>query len=301
MKIIFNNPARIFLMACIGLLVFALGGCGAVGGSEKAGGKVRVVATISVLQDLAGQVGGDRVEISTIVPVGGSPETFQPSPSDARKISEARVVFKNGAGLEKWMGDLLQSAGGGDVKVVELSRGMNVIKGNPHLWLDVSNAERYVEKIRDALIETDPEGAETYKANAREYLAKLDKLDGYIKDHAGSIPEERRKLVTFHDAFPYFARAYGFELVGVVLQNPDAEPSGRKVADLVRKVESESVPAVFTEPQFNAKLAETIAAEADVEVYEVYTDTLEKKKSAGSYEAMMRTNIERIKGGLDVR
>lgn len=300
MKNFFNNP-KIFLVTCIGFLLFVLSGCGFAGGNEGAGGKVQVVATISVLQDLAEQVGGDRVDVSTIVPVGGSPETFQPSPSDAQKISEARVVFQNGAGLERWLGDLVQSAGGEDVRIVELSRGMNIMEGNPHLWLDVSNTERYVEKIRDALAEADPEGAETYRANAKEYLARLEKLDGYIKEQARSIPEERRKLVTFHDAFPYFARAYGFDLVGVILQNPDAEPSGRKVADLVRKVEAEAVPAVFTEPQFNAKLAETIASEANVEVYELYTDTLEKKESAGSYEAMMRTNIDRIKEGLNGR
>ncbi len=299
MKKFFNKPVsvRLCLVACIGL-VFALGGCGA-SDSEETGGAVQAVATISVLQDLVEQVGGDRVEVSTIVPVGGSPETFQPSPSDAQRISEARVVFQNGAGLEEWLGDLVQSAGGEDVKVVELSRGMNIVEGNPHLWLNVSNAAIYVEKIRDTLIEADPEGAETYRANTEEYLAELEELDRYIEEQAASIPEERRKLVTFHDAFPYFARAYGFDLIGVILQNPDAEPSGRRVADLIREIENEEVPAVFTEPQFNAKLADTIAAEADVEVYELYTDTLEENESAGSYEAMMRTNMDRIKEGLD--
>ncbi|MGB3683924.1 MAG: metal ABC transporter substrate-binding protein, partial [Rubrobacteraceae bacterium] len=285
----------------VGLLIFAAAGCGSVGGGQEVGGKVRVSATITVLQDLVEQVGGDRVEVSTIVPVGGSPETFQPSPSDARKISESRVVFQNGAGLEGWLDDLMQSAGGEDVRGVELARGLEVVDGNPHLWLDVSNAERYVEKIRDALIEADPEGADTYRTNAKEYLAGLEKLDSDIKEQARNIPKERRKLVTFHDAFPYFARAYGFDMVGVILQNPDAEPSGRKVADLVKRVEDEAVPAVFTEPQFNAKLAETIAVEADVEVYELYTDTLQKKESAGSYEALMRTNIDRIEEGLDGR
>lgn len=299
MKKFFNKPARLFLVVCIGL-VFALGGCGSEGtGDSGATGKIQAVATISVLQDLVQQVGGDRVEVSTIVPVGGSPETFQPSPSDAQRISEAQVVFQNGAGLEEWLGDLVQSAGGNDVKVVELSRDMNIVEGNPHLWLNVSNAAIYVEKIRDTLIEADPEGAETYRANAREYLAELEELDRYIEEQAASIPEERRKLVTFHDAFPYFAKAYGFDLIGVILQNPDAEPSGRRVADLIREIENEEVPAVFTEPQFNSKLADTIAAEADVEVYELYTDTLEENEFAGSYEAMMRTNMDRIKEGLD--
>lgn len=278
-------------------------GCGTSGGGESPSvgtseEKVQVVTTISVLGDLVEQVGGDRVEASTIVPVGGSPETFQPSPSDAQRISDAQVIFQNGIGLETWLGDLLKSAGGEEMSVVELGRGFETMEDNPHLWLDVSNAERYVEKIREALIEADPNGTEKYQMNAEEYLAELEELDGYIKEQTQSIPEERRKLVTFHDAFPYFAEAYGFDLVGVILQNPDAEPSSREVADLVRKIESAAVPAVFTEPQFNAKLAEAIASETDVEAYELYTDTLQDGASAGSYEAMMRTNIDRIKEGL---
>ncbi|MDQ3926590.1 MAG: metal ABC transporter substrate-binding protein, partial [Actinomycetota bacterium] len=152
--------------------------------------------------------------------------------------------------------------------------------------------------IRDTLVEVDPEGAEEYEANAEEYLAELEELDNYVRERAQSIPEERRKLVTFHDAFPYFAEAYGFELVDVILQNPDAEPSSREVAEVVRRIEEEDVPAVFTEPQFNIRLAETIAEEADVEVYELYTDTLVDEDAGDTYEDMMRTNIDRITEAL---
>lgn len=270
-------------------------------------------ATISVIRDLVEEVGGERVEVETIVPVGGSPETFQPSPSDAQKISESQVVFQNGLGLEGWLDDLLQSAGGEEVRVVELAEGLETVEdnahageeehaeeehahmeGNPHLWLDVSNAQIYVERIRDALIEADPDGAEEYRANAEEYLAELEELDRHIREQAGEIPEENRKLVTFHEAFPYFAEAYGFEQVGVILRNPDAEPSSREVAEVVRAIREEDVPAIFTEPQFNSGLADTIAQEADVEVYELYSDTLSDTAVAGSYEEMMRTNIDRI-------
>ena len=148
------------------------------------------------------------------------------------------------------------------------------------------------------MMEVDPEGAEEYEANAEEYLAELEELDGYIREQAQNIPEERRKLVTFHDAFPYFAESYGFELVGVVLENPEAEPSSREVAEVVRTIEEEAVPAVFTEPQFNAGLADTIAQEAGVEVYELYTDTLVEDEAGDTYEAMMRTNIDRISEAL---
>lgn len=316
--------------------LFCLGafGCGSgAGGGSSTGGELKVSATISVIEDLAKEVGGDRVEVSSIVPAGADVHTFQPSPSDVREISESEVVFQNGLGLEEWMGDLIESAGGEGQTVVVLSEGMEPLKedehgeervaeeereseerssgeeheaggahehaeGNPHLWLDVHNAEHYVERIRDALSEADPEGAEEYEANAEEYLAELQELDAYVEEQAQSIPEENRKLVTFHDAFPYFAAAYGFELVDVIIQNPEAEPSGRQAAQLVTRIEEERVPAVFTEPQFNQGLADTIAAEANVEVYELYSDSLVDDPEADSYVQMMRTNIDRVKEGL---
>jgi ABC-type Zn uptake system ZnuABC Zn-binding protein ZnuA len=287
------------ILVVAGALAFTAG-CGSSASENGNGGKVQVAASISVLEDMTEEVGGDRVEVSTIVPVGASVETFQPSPSDARKISEADLVVQNGTGLESWLQDLLESAGGGDKPVAELSEGLEPIEesanaeGNPHFWLDVENAEDYVRGIREALIEVDPEGEELYRRNAEEYLAELGELDAYIEDKAMEIPEENRKLVTAHDAFPYFAEAYGFELAGVVIQNPDAQPGSREVAEIVETVEQEDVPAIFTEPQFNSGLADTIANEADVEVAELYSDTLAGDESGGSYEAMMRTNIDRI-------
>lgn len=286
-----------------GFLAVLVAGCGAGAGRSEEG-KLRVAATTSVIGDMVRNVGGDRVEVTTIVPTGGTPETFQPSPSDAGKISDARVVFMNGLGLDGWVRDLIESAGGEDRRVVELSRGLEPIErgergdehagGNPHFWLDVSYAERYVQKIRDGLIEADPRGTDEYRANAGEYLKELERLDRYIKKRAASIPEERRKLVTTHDAFPYFARAYGFKLVAVVLDNPEAEPGSRKVARVVRTIEKEDVPAIFTEPQFNPGLAETIAREAGVRVEELYTDTLVENGSGSTYVKMMRTNADRV-------
>lgn len=286
-------------MLGVALVVTLVAGCGAGDRGAGSAEKVRVAATISVIEDMVENVGGDRVEVSTIVPVGGSPETFQPSPSDAGRISEARVVFENGLGLDAWVGDLLESAGGKEREVVTLSEGLPTIDGNPHLWLDVSNGRRYVEKIRDALVAADPGGADEYRANARRYLADLEELDGYVREQSRTIPEGRRKLVTVLDnILPYFARAYGFELVGTFLTSPNAEPGGREMADTVRKIREERVPAVFTTPQFNPGLADTIAREADVEVYELYSDTLTGDEAASSYEDMMRTNIDRIAEAL---
>jgi ABC-type Zn uptake system ZnuABC Zn-binding protein ZnuA len=308
----------------VAMLAFILtAGCGASEVSDGATGseeKVQVATTISVIQDMVERVGGDRVEAFSIVPVGGSPETFQPSPRDAGRISESQVVFENGLGLDAWVEDLVESAGNEEQLVVELSEGLEPLEGgehehahehaeedershehaegNPHFWLDVQNARHYVLRIQDALMEVDPEGVKEYEANAEGYLAELEELDGYIRGQAQDILEERRKLVTFHDAFPYFAEAYGFELIGVVLENPEAEPSSREVAEVVRTIEEERVPAVFTEPQFNAGLADAIAQEAGVEVQELYTDTLVEDEAGDTYEAMMRTNMDRISEAL---
>jgi zinc/manganese transport system substrate-binding protein/manganese/iron transport system substrate-binding protein len=166
----------------------------------------------------------------------------------------------------------------------------------------VPNAKHYVENARDALVEADPEGAEQYEDNSEEYLAELEDLDGYIREQAQSIPEENRKLVTFHDGFPYFAQEYGFELVGVILQNPNAEASSREVAELTREVQEETVPAIFTEPQFNSGLADTIAQEAGVEVHPIYATFVQKgdivEEDIDSYEEMMRSNIDNMVEGL---
>ncbi len=381
----------IFLLAA----GFAVG-CGSAG-EEQDGGSggeadMQVSATTSVIQDLTEQVGGDRVEVTSIVPIGGSPETFQPSPGDAGGISESEVVFENGLGLDDWIESLVESAGNEDQIVVEVSEGLEPIEGgahgdehgeeeegseehedhsdehgdehsdeehsdehgdeehadehgdeephghgdehsdeghgdehseehgdehsdeehaeeeaghahdhsggDPHFWLDVENAEHYVEVIRDTLVEADPEGADEYEANAEEYLATLEELDSYITEQTESIPEENRKLVTTHEAFAYFAEAYGFELEGSIIQNPEAEPSSREVAEVVTRIEDEDIPAVFTEPQFSGGLADTIAQEAGVEVHELYSDTLVEDDSGNTYEAMMRTNIDRLVEGL---
>lgn len=365
---------RIHALAILGLMAAFVAGCGGTGdeggASAGSGEKVRVAATLPFVGDMVQEVGGDRVEVSTIIRPGDEVHTFQPSPSDAQKISEAQIVFENGLGLEQWLEDLVGSAGNGDAAIVELSEGLEPIEGgaghergdheegteggahsdehtdegssheegaheeqsgegshehegethgeegseehageghehaegNPHFWLSVPNAKHYVENARDALVEADPDGEQAYRQNAEEYLAELEDLDGYIREQVQSIPEENRKLVTFHDGFPYFAQEYGFELVGVILQNPNAEASSREVAELTREVQEEDVPAIFTEPQFNSGLADTIAQEASVEVHPIYATFVQKgdivEEDIDSYEEMMRANIDNMVEGL---
>ena len=348
----------LMILGLVAILVAGCGGTGDEGGADAGfGEKVQVAATLPFVGDMVREVGGDRVEVSTIISPGDEVHTFQPSPSDAQKVSEAEMVFENGLGLEQWLDDLVESAGNGDATVVELSQGLKSIEGgeqhghheegssehgqenhqegstheehehggtheehgeegsqehageghshaegNPHFWLSVPNAQHYAENARDALVEADPEGTEQYEASAEDYLAELEELDGYIREQIETIPEENRKLVTFHDGFPYFAEEYGFELVGVILQNPNAEASSREVADLTREVQEQNVPAIFTEPQFNSGLADTIAQEAGVEVHPLYATLVQKggivEQDIDSYEEMMRANADNMVEGL---
>ena len=168
--------------------------------------------------------------------------------------------------------------------------------GNPHLWLDPRYAQLYVERMRDALSAADPAGAAEYAANAERLIAELQALDAELEQTLGVIPPERRKLVTFHDAFPYFAARYGFELVGVVLRSPGREPSAQEVAELVARIRAERVPAVFTEPQFNARILELAAADSGVRVLTLYSDALDARTA--TYFDLMRYNARQIVEGL---
>lgn len=278
--------------------------------APAAAGEIRVVVSLPVFVSLAEAVGGDRVQVSSIVPAGTDPHTYQPTPRDAQALAEAKVIFVNGLGLEGWLGDLIASAGSG-ARVVELAEGLQAIQdepgqatpepehvheaGNPHLWLDPDYAIAYVRRIARSLEEIDPDGAATYRANAERYIAEIQEFDAWAKGQVERVPSERRKLVTFHDAFPYFAEHYGLELVGVIVLSPGREPSPQELAQLVDLIRQQGVPAIFTEPQFNPKLAETLAREAGVRVLELYSDT---PPAGEDYIGMMRQNIEHVVEGL---
>ncbi len=166
---------------------------------------------------------------------------------------------------------------------------------NPHFWLDPDFAVIYIERIAAGLGEVDPAHAEFYQTNAARYIEEIRNFDVWAKEQIASIPPERRKLVTFHDAFPYFAAHYGLELVGVVVLSPGREPSPQEVAQLVARIRAEGVPAIFVEPQFNPKLAQTIAQEAGVRVLELYSDAA---PAGMDYLGMMRQNVTNVVEGL---
>jgi manganese/iron transport system substrate-binding protein len=258
--------------------------------------RMKVVVSLDLFADFARQVGGDRVNVSSLIPAGADPHTYEPTPGRVANLAKADLVIVNGLGLEAAVQDVVDQNTPSSTPIVELSEGLSVIAtdhdSNPHLWLDVQNAIAYVERIRDALMEVDPAGAATYRANTDSYLADLQTLDQEVAAAIDSIPSDRRKLVTFHDAFPYLARRYGLEVVAVVVASPGKEPSAKDVADLVDAIAAEDVPAVFKEPQFNARVLELAADDAGVEVCTLYSGALDKK--VDTYVKLMRFDASEL-------
>lgn len=275
--------------------------------TNTVGTTIRAVTTMSILADMVNNVGGDRVAAENIIPIGAGPEDYQSTPQDAQKIAGADILFYNGFGLEEWLDPLFESAGKPDMPRVAVATGLAGIdaddeftQGNPHFWMSAANGVTYVANIRDALIKLDPAGEAVYTANAARYTEQLNALNTELKQQAATLPEADRRLVTNHDAFPYFAREYGFTIIGNLLANPEAQPSAGEIAQLVETIKRENVKAVFSESQFNPKLTQTLADEAGVSVVAgLYTDTLGEPGSAeATYIDMLRSNMTTIVDAL---
>jgi ABC-type Zn uptake system ZnuABC Zn-binding protein ZnuA len=289
------------LLASMGVLLAACS-TGESATTSTASG-LKVVATTTVFADIVQNVAGDRASAVSIIPPGVGPEDYEPKPDDARKLSDAQLVVSNGVGLDDWLDRLISSADGERPRLV-LGEGIPTLtvdgEINPHFWLDPTLTKQYyVPAIAAKLTQLDPEGKATYDANAAAYGAQLDALDAELKAKIEAIPVEDRKLVTFHDAFPYFARHFGFELVGVILENVGQDPSAADLAALVDEVKAAHAKAVFSEAQFSPKLSETLAQEAGVSqvVTNLYNDTL-GPAPADTYLGMMRWDVTQIVSAL---
>lgn len=282
---------------------------GAASAAGPGGAKLDVVATTTILADIARHVAGDAATVTPLLPRGTDPHTFEPSPRDSQRVANAGLILENGAGLEEWLAPLIQNAST-KAPIVSLSDGASVRKrrdpaqdehgdeDDPHLWTDVQNVIAYTEKIRNALSAADPVNTALYQANAAAYSTQLQALDTYIVQQAQSIPASRRKLVTNHETFGYFADRYGFTVVGTVFPSVSAEaqPSAQDIARLVDTIKAEGLPAIFTESTVNPQLAAQIARDAGVTVVsDLYVDSLGEPGSAGdTYIKMMRYNIDQI-------
>ena len=232
---------------------------------------IKVVASFSVLADFARNVGGEHVAVTALVAPGGDVHVYTPTPSDAKTLAAAQLLIVNGLGFEGWMPRLVQSAGN-RVAVVIATTGVSPLRGaaghhgesaaDPHAWQSVANAKIYVANIRDGLIAADPAGAPSHSANAAAYLQKLDALEREAREAFAAIPAARRKVISTHAAFGYFAAAYGIGFVAPQGVSTESEPTARDVAAIIQQIRAEKTPAVFLENISDPRLMRRIAAES---------------------------------------
>jgi zinc/manganese transport system substrate-binding protein len=268
---------------------------------------MKVSASFSILGDMVRQVGGDRVQVFTFVGPNGDAHVYEPTPADAKELSESKILFINGLGLEGWMTRLEKSSGFKGT-VVTASKGVaprEMVEDektvtDPHAWQSLANGKIYVANIRDALIAADPEGKETYEANAKEFLEQIAAMETTVKEAIAKLPPERRKIITTHDAFGYFGAAYGMEFIAPEGVSTESEASAKDVAKIIRQIKAEKVPAVFLENVTDSRLLDQIAKETGAKIGgTLFSDALSPPDGpAGTYLDMFRNNIETMSEAL---
>jgi zinc/manganese transport system substrate-binding protein len=265
--------------------------------------RLDVVASFSILADLVKNVGGDRVNVTSLVGPNGDIHVYVPAPSDAKTIGDVKLLVINGLGLEGWLPRLVQSAGS-KATIVIASNGIPPLKhgseADPHAWQSVANAKIYVANIRDGLAAADPADAQTFRTNADRYLAALDALDAEVKAAVANIPPERRKVISTHNAFGYFTAAYGIEFIAPSGVSTETEPSARDIAAIIQQIKTEKIPAIFLENISDDRLIRRIAAETGAKVGgTLYSDSLTGEKGpAPTYIDLVRHNIKALTSAL---
>jgi ABC-type Zn uptake system ZnuABC Zn-binding protein ZnuA len=294
-------PGLFFIFLSIVILQF-FSACG--NNEPKQNGLPKVLAVESFLADITKNISGSRLEIKTLIPLGLDPHSFEPSPGDVVKIAESDILIINGSGFEEWLKDIITGANE-KIIIVDCSNGLeNRIQnkdgpgqssnedgqktaaenetgyryeGDPHFWLDPNLVMVYVQNIKDALIESDPQGIDLYNKNAKEYTARLMKLDAWITEEVKKIPEDERLFVTNHESFGYYADRYGFKVIGTIIPNfsSASSPSAREVAGLIEKIKAAKVRAIFLETGSDSKIADQIAKETGVKIVtELFTHSI---------------------------
>jgi zinc/manganese transport system substrate-binding protein len=270
----------------------------------KAAERLNVAASFSILADFVRNVGGDRVNLTTLVGADGDVHVYTPAPSDAKRIADAKLVIVNGLGLEGWLPRLVQSSGAKAI-VVTASAGIAPLKlgsgADPHAWQSVPNAKAYVTNIANALAAAAPDDAEIFRGQAKAYLEKLEELDREVRETVAKIPPERRKVISTHDAFGYFASEYGIRFIAPLGVSTETEPSARDIADIVSQIRAQRIPAVFLENISDDRLIRRIASETGAKVGgTLISDSLTGEKGpAPTYIDMVRHNIKALTSALD--
>jgi ABC-type Zn uptake system ZnuABC Zn-binding protein ZnuA len=302
MRVILKYFMLVLCVACSGAVA---AGCGDED-SQAGSAELTAVATTTQVADFVTNVGGRRVDVHGILGTNADPHDYEPRPSDVGAIGDAPVVFKSGGDIDEWLDELIENAGG-DPRVVTLIDSVHTIKGeheetDPHWWEDPRNTMRAVAVIRDALIEADPDGRQTYERNADAYLHKLERLDRGIAACMRRVPADKRKLVTTHDALGYFAQRYDVEVVGALIPSlsTQAQPSARDINELVDQIRKEGVEAIFPETAVNERLESAVSREAGAAVGgQLWADALGPEGSgAETYLDAMRTNANTMAEGM---
>ena len=269
------------------------------------------MATFSILGDFVQNIGGSRIALTTLVGPDGDAHVYSATPADAKKVADAKVVFTNGLGFEGWM-ERLVKASGTKAPLVVATKGIkpramaggqghgHSHEADPHAWQSVANVRTYVANIRDALISADPAGKAEYEANAAAYVAKLDALEKDIRSAVASIPAERRKIITSHDAFGYFRAAYGVEFIAPQGVSTETEASARDVARIIRQIKAQKIPAVFLENVSDPRLVRRISEETGAKIGgTLFSDALSGPQGpAPTYIDMMRHNLQQLTDAL---
>jgi ABC-type Zn uptake system ZnuABC Zn-binding protein ZnuA len=289
------------------LILFSMTGCGA---PVETGTGVHVVTSSTILGDVVAQVGGEYIDLTVLFPIGADPHTFEPRPQDIAAISNARVIFLSGLGLEESIQTIIDTNAAGEI--IHVSDGIQVLElddthesqaehghesGDPHTWTDPNNVILWTENISAALVRIDPPHASMYRSNADAYISSLRDLDAWIRSEVAEIPPGRRKLVTDHRAFGYFADQYGFEQAGALIGSfsTNASPSAQEIAALEDLIRTQNVPAVFVGAAANSRLAEQVAQDTGIPVIPVYTGSLTAPGGdAGNYLDFMKYNVTAI-------
>jgi ABC-type Zn uptake system ZnuABC Zn-binding protein ZnuA len=301
-KITLSATAKGLMAVWLSLVSLGLTTCaGGANSSPAMDDRLLVAASIPPLADFAHQVGGDHVQVIALVPPGASPHTLELTPSQVEQVARARLLVLNGVRLEYWADKLIQSAGNPELIVVDTSQGIEILGGdtgeaggNPHIWLDPQNAIVQVSHIRDALIQVDLAHAEEYRANAEKYINELRTLDQEI---AGEVATwSNRQFIAFHPAWVYFARHYGLEQAAVIQRSPGCEPSPVEVAHIIETARRIGAKAIFAEPQFSPKAAQTIADETGAQV--LFLDPLGSSLDDPSYVNLMLYNVAHMAQAL---
>jgi zinc/manganese transport system substrate-binding protein len=290
-------------LAALCAMTWVMGAAGPAAAQDK----VRVVATFSILADLARNVGGDAVDVTALVGPDSDAHAYSPSPADAKRLAYAKVVLVNGLGFEGWIERLVKASGTKAAVVVagkavrpRQMKDEDQGKSDPHAWQSVANAKIYVANIRDGLVKADPAGKAAYEANAAAYLANLDALEAEVKATIAALPAARRKIITTHDAFGYFGAAYGMEFIAPQGVSTESEVSARDVAKIIRQIKAQKIPAVFMENVTDPRLMQRIADETGAKIGgKLYSDALSAPGGpAPTYIDMMKNNLKEFRGAL---